>query len=96
MWNISDFNFFGYMKIVIFLRYKKTNMMTVLERKARLVTAILNNTDVDRLKNDVPSFMCSVEELNESLSAIERDFAEGNIQSVTSGQMRKKHERYAL
>jgi hypothetical protein len=85
-------------------------MMTVLERKERLVTAILNDTDVDRLmkmerlyqslsehkKNDVPSFMCSAEELNESLSAIERDFAEGNIQGVTSGQMRKKHERYAL
>jgi hypothetical protein len=38
-----------------------------------------------------PSFMCTVEELNDSLCVIEKELAEGKINGITSNQMRKKH-----
>jgi hypothetical protein len=37
-----------------------------------------------------PSFMCSVDELTDSLSRMEHDFVEGETTGATSGQMRRK------
>lgn len=75
--------------------------MTVLERKAKLITAILNDTDderfaaIERMYEQLskPSFMCSVEELNDSLCKQEQDFISGKIVGVPHEQMKQKRKK---
>ncbi|MDF9828830.1 hypothetical protein [Parabacteroides sp. PF5-6] len=70
--------------------------MTVLERKEKLIAAILNDPDEERFaelesiyeKLSMPSFMCSVEELNESIRRQEEDFAAGKIKTIPHEEVR--------
>ncbi len=69
--------------------------MTVLEQKKfRLIRAIMNDTDADRVSRierlyDENPLLYSAEELNESLCQIEKDFENGKMKSYSSTQMRK-------
>jgi hypothetical protein len=72
--------------------------MTVLERKARLVRAILNDTDekrfvelertYQRLAKREPC-MYTVEELHDSLVQARLDYIDGK--GISSDEMRKRH-----
>jgi hypothetical protein len=43
------------------------------------------------LQNGTLSFQCSVDELNDSLCEMEKEFTEGNRKGLTSSQMKRKH-----
>jgi hypothetical protein len=43
------------------------------------------------MSNHNYSFMCSIEDLNDSLCQMEKEFAEGNREGLTSSQMKRKH-----
>ena len=77
--------------------------MTVLERrKYKLIRAILNDTDLKRLKQieklyfDENPLSYSVEELNESLRQIEKDLENGTMKFYTSEQLRRHVVWYYL
>ena len=70
--------------------------MTVLERKRkRLIHALMHDTDenrmlqIEKLYFDESPLCYSVEELQESLIEVERDFAEGN--GISSEELRKQY-----
>jgi hypothetical protein len=53
------------------------------------VSEITIHDNSDTIHPNNPSFLCSVEELNESLCEMEEKFAKGEIAGLTSEQMRK-------
>ncbi|MDR0572660.1 MAG: hypothetical protein LBG96_01280 [Tannerella sp.] len=62
------------------------------------LTELLSNpawvTDItiyDDEANGKMPFLCSADELNESLCRMEEEFSQGKTDGLTSGQMRKKH-----
>jgi hypothetical protein len=56
------------------------------------VFAITVHDSKETTFQSVPSFLCSVEELNDSLCGMEEKFAKGeDSDGLTSEQMRKKH-----
>ena len=69
--------------------------MTVLERtKYRLIRSIMDDTDENRVAElaeyyDDNPLLYSDEELNESLSQIEKDLADGTMKFYTSDELRK-------
>ena len=71
--------------------------MTVIEKeKYRLIQKIINDTDKNRifqvsmLYKEKPSFMCTAQELRESLPEIEREISEGKYISHEEMMMTKK------
>ena len=72
--------------------------MTVLERKAKLVAAILNDTnesrffEIERMYENLskPSFMCSLEELKEGIIQQEKDLEAGKIELIPHEQIKRK------
>ena len=81
----------------------KIKIMSVIEIKVEMATAILSDIDevriaemkklYNKLYKSQSSDPCiySVEELQESLIAVERDFAEGK--GISSEELRKRHAR---
>lgn len=61
--------------------------MTVLERKAKLITAILNDPDEERFAE------LEIKELNDSLCRQEEDFAAGRIMTIPHAQMLLKRKK---
>ncbi|MDR1676385.1 MAG: hypothetical protein LBR86_07960 [Tannerella sp.] len=55
------------------------------------VSGITVHDSSDTTVPDIPPFLCSLEELNDSLYEMEEKFAKGETGGLTSEQMRKKH-----
>ncbi len=73
--------------------------MTVLEQKKfRLIRAIMDEPDGNRLSEverfyeglSKPSFMCSLDELRESLIQQQKDVKAGKVQFIPHDQMKRK------
>jgi len=73
--------------------------MTVLERKAKFIQSVMNDTDdafiklekaYQRISNPEPC-MFTIDELKESVEAFEKDLAERDIKGVSHEKMKKIH-----
>ena len=82
--------------VYLCFKIQKVKIMTVLEKKKyRLIRTIMNADEllIERMlsvSEEKPSFMCSLEELQESLIQQENDLKAGKIKLIPHEQMKRK------
>jgi|GEM_PF-1271592 len=73
--------------------------MTVLERRARFIQSVMNDTDevfckleraYERISKPEPC-MFAVDELKKSVAKFEKDLDEGNVKGISHEEMKKKY-----
>ena len=73
--------------------------MTVLERRARFIQSVMNDTDevfiklervYERISKPNPC-MFTVDELRKSVTKFEKELEEGNVKGVSHKEMKKKY-----
>ena len=82
--------------LYLYFKIQNINVMTVLEKKRDILMRKIMNADerlIERMlsiSEEKPSFMCSLEELQESLIQQEDDLKAGKIQLIPHEQMKRK------
>jgi hypothetical protein len=63
----------------------------LLSNPAWVSDIVICDNEEENLQKETPPFLCSVDELNNSLCEIEKEFTEGNREGLTSSQMKQKY-----